>query len=66
MIVNKQILNHNCVNMAGVHDKCPVHGRVSVNPEYCQTVIKQSGKHKHELFRLGTGMLALCVADQEN
>ena len=54
MMVNKQILNHNCVNRVGVHDKGPAHGRVSVNPEHCQTVIKQSGKHNHELFRLGT------------
>ena len=53
-MVNKQILNYNCVNRAGVHDKGPAHGRVSVNPEHCQTVIKQSGKHNHELFRLGT------------
>ena len=31
-----------------------MHSRVSVNPEHCQTIIKQSRKHKHELFRLGT------------
>ena len=42
MMVNKQILNHNYVNMAGVHDKGPAHDRVSANPERCQTVIKQS------------------------
>ena len=53
-MLNKQILNYNCVNRAGVHDKGPAHGMVSVNPEHCQTVIKQSGKHNHELFRLGT------------
>ena len=53
-MVNKQIWNHNYVNRAGVHHKDPAHGRVSVNPEHYQTVIKQSGKHKHELFRLGT------------
>ena len=52
MIVN-QILNHNCINRAGVHDKGPAHGRVSVNTEHCQTVIKRSGNHKHDLFRLG-------------
>ena len=54
MMVNKQILNHNYVNRAGVHHKDPAHGRVSVNPENYQTVIKQSWKHKHGLFRLGT------------
>ena len=42
MMVNKQILNHNYVNMAGVHDKGPAHDRVSANPEHCQTLIKQS------------------------
>ena len=26
---------------------------MSVNPEHCQTVIKQSN-HKHDLFRLGS------------
>ena len=43
----------------------PVHGRVSVNPEHCQTIIKQSGKHKLELFRLILEMLALYMAEQE-
>ena len=43
MMVN-QILNHNYVNRAGVHDKSLAHGKVSVNPEHCQTVIKQSKK----------------------
>ena len=27
---------------------------MSVNPEHCQTVIKQSRNHKHDLFRLGS------------
>ena len=48
-----QILNHNCVRRAGVCDKGPAHSGVSVNPEHCQIVIKQSGNHKHDLFRLG-------------
>ena len=48
-----QILNQNCVRRAGVCDKGPAHSGVSVNPEHCQIVIKQSGNHKHDLFRLG-------------
>ena len=50
MMVN-QILNHNCVNMAGVHDKGPAHSRVTVNPEDCSDLV--------------LGMLVLCVAEQE-
>ena len=65
MMVNKQILNNNCVNSAEVHDKGPVHGRVSGNPEHCQTIIKQAGKHKHNYSDLVLGMLALCVAEQD-
>ena len=59
MMVNQK-LRGNCVNRAGVRDKDSTHGRVSVNPEHCQTVIKQSGNRKHDLFRLGsrnTGIL---------
>ena len=40
MMVN-QMLNNKCVNRAGVCDEGPVHGSVSVNPEHCQTIIKQ-------------------------
>ena len=53
MTVN-QILNHNCVNRAGLRDKGLAHGRLSVNPEHCQNIIKQSGNHKHDLFKLRT------------
>ena len=50
MIVNNKILNRNCVDRAGVHDKGAVHGRMNVNPEHSQIVIKRSGNHKHDLF----------------
>lgn len=53
MIVN-EIINHNCINRAGVHDKGLVHSRVNVNPKHCQTIIKRSGNHKHNLFKLGS------------
>ena len=48
MTIN-QTLNHNCVNSAGVRDKVPAHGSVSVNPEHCQTIAKQSGNYNHDL-----------------
>ena len=38
MMVN-QLLNHNCINRAGVRDKDPVQGRINVNPEHCWTVL---------------------------
>ena len=50
MIVNNKILNRNCVDRAGVHDKGAVHGRMNGNPEHSQIVIKRSGNHKHDLF----------------
>ena len=53
MMIN-QTLNHNCVNSAGVRDKGPAHGSVSVNPEHCQNIAKQSGNYSHDLFRLGS------------
>ena len=38
MMVN-QILNQNFINKAGVQNKGPAHGRVSVNLEHCQIII---------------------------
>ena len=67
MMVN-QILKHNCVNRAGVHDEDPAHSAMSVNPEHCQTIIKESGNHKHDLFRLGSWNVGIlhcrCKADR--
>ena len=46
-----QMLNNKCVNRAGVCDEGPAHGSVSVNPEHCQTIIKQWENYKLDLFR---------------
>ena len=59
-----QISNHNYVNRAEDLDKSLANSRVSVNPDHCQTVIKQSGNHKHDFSYLVAGMLVLCMAEQ--
>ena len=62
----KQTLNHNCVNRAGVRDKSSAHGSVSVSPEHCQTIAKQSENYNHDLFRLGSrNVLVPCVEEQK-
>ena len=47
------IIQHNCVNRASVQGSSPAHGRVGVNPEHRQIVIKRSGNSSENL-KIGT------------